>query len=81
MTEAKIKEILVTLFLDSGMSTFAAELLSSLILFAVVFFMAILIFWIAKKGMVKFLTSLSKRTKTQFDNMLLKNKVPGIVAY
>jgi len=63
------------LYLKLGLSEINAEILKSFTVFVMIFVFAVIINLIIKKNGIKFLHKLAKKTKTQYDDIILKEKL------
>lgn len=76
-----MKHYLYNLFVKNGISESTAEYLNMLALLLIVLLVAFIVDFITKRLLWKFSAGIAKRTKTNFDDILLENKLPRNVAH
>jgi miniconductance mechanosensitive channel len=76
-----IKHILYDFFIDKGLSENTAKYLNMLGLLIALVIIAFVVDYITKRVLWRFSSSVAKRTKTNFDNILIANKLPRNVAH
>lgn len=81
MKENGIEKLLYNILLNNGVDPFWAKFLNNIIAFVLLFFLSYVIYWIAKKIISTFFHRLAKKSKTAFDDILIKNKVPKIISF
>lgn len=67
--------------IESGISTASASYLNMLILLLLLFVVSFVIDFAVRKILVDFFTRFSVKSKTNFDDLLVKNKVPRNIAH
>ncbi|EDP70891.1 putative transmembrane transport protein [Flavobacteriales bacterium ALC-1] len=75
------KHFIYDLLIEKGMSENAAKYLNMIALLLAVLLIAIIIDFITKRLLWKFSAEIAKRTKTSFDDILIKNKLPRNIAH
>lgn len=75
------KSFLYDYLIETGMSVAAAKYLNAALLMLGLFIIAIIIDLIIKKIIVQLFAQFASRTKTNFDDLLIKNKVPRNIAH
>jgi miniconductance mechanosensitive channel len=81
MNSLNLKTYISQVFEQQGLPSFWAESLALLLLFVLILFLGRVLFWVARKIIIGIFNRVSKRTKSSFDDLLLKNKVPGLLSY
>lgn len=76
-----IKHYIYDLLIDKGVSEEAASYLNMLVLLIAVLIVAYGVDFVSKRLLRKFSEKLAKRTKTNFDDILVENKLPRNVAH
>ena len=76
-----MKHYLYNLFVENGISESTAKYLNMLALLVIVLLIAFIVDFITKRLLWKFSTGIAKRTKTNFDDILLENKLPRNIAH
>lgn len=76
-----IEHLLYDYLITIGLSETSAAYINMFVLLTTVFVIAFLIDFIIRKIIVQFFTQFSAKTKTNFDNLLVKNKVPRNIAH
>lgn len=76
-----IKHFLYDFFIDRGLSENTSEYLNMLGLLLVLILIAFVVDYVTKRVLWRFSSSVAKRTKTNFDNILVSNKLPRNVAH
>ena len=79
MNSLNLKTYISQVFEQQGLPSFWAESLTLLLLFVLILFLGRVLFWVARKIIIGIFNRVSKRTKSSFDDLLLKNKVPGLL--
>jgi miniconductance mechanosensitive channel len=77
----KIEHLLYDYLVVSGLSDTAAKYVNLISLLIVLLVLAFIIDFITSKVVIKLFTQFSEKTKTAFDNFLVKNRVPQNVAH
>ncbi len=67
--------------IDKGVAEATAKYLNMVILLIGVLLIALIVDYITKRILWKFSSSIAKRTKTNFDDILIKNKLPRNIAH
>ena len=81
MGSLRLSTYLINNLEENGVSTFWAENITLLLLFILIFIAGRIIFWISRKVVIGIFNRIAKKTKSSFDDLLLKNKVPGLISY
>jgi len=81
MNITNIKTHLIQLLNDRGISPFWSENLALVILLILFLILGQILFWISRKIISNFFVQIAGRTKSNFDDYLIKNKVPKILSY
>ncbi|WP_256867500.1 mechanosensitive ion channel family protein [Winogradskyella forsetii] len=76
-----IKHILYDFLIEKGLSKDTSRFLNMLVLLLAVVLVAFAIDYVTKRLLWRFSSSIAKRTKTDFDNILIDNKLPRNVAH
>jgi len=76
-----IKHILYDFLIEKGLSKDTASFLNMLVLLIAVIVVAFAIDYVTKRLLWRFSSGVAKRTKTDFDNILIDNKLPRNVAH
>ncbi len=76
-----IKHILYDFLIEKGLSKDIASFLNMLVLLIAVIVVAFAIDYVTKRLLWRFSSGVAKRTKTDFDNILIDNKLPRNVAH
>ncbi|MBU2921164.1 mechanosensitive ion channel family protein [Winogradskyella psychrotolerans] len=76
-----IKHILYDILIENGLSEDTAMYLNMLGLLLALLILAFIVDYITKRLLWRFSASVAKRTKTDFDNILITNKLPRNVAH
>ena len=71
---------LFKIYIKLGISEGLAELMEVLTYILIIFSFTVLIWFISRRMLRSFFYKISKNTKSKFDDFLLKNKVPSIIA-
>ena len=77
----RIIEFFVSFFIEHGFTSFWAELVSRASISILLFIFSFLIYWISKKVIVNIFTKIAKKTKSDFDDLLIKNKAIDRISY
>ncbi len=81
MSILELKSFLVELLNQRGISEFWSYNLAMLLLLILFLFLGRIIFWITKKVVMGVFMKIATRTSSQFDDILIQNKVPQILSY
>ena len=76
-----IRHFIYDFLIDKGLSVDTASYLNMLALLFIVLIVAFTIDYITKRLLWRFSSGVAKRTKTNFDNILIDNKLPRNVAH
>ena len=76
-----IKHYIYDLLIEKGMSEDTAKYLNMLALLLALLLIAFIIDFITKRILLRFSSGLAKRTKTNFDDILITNKLPRNIAH
>ena len=74
-------EEIITFLTSKGLSELVYQGLASLIIVASISLVVIVINFITKKIILSFFKRIAKSTSSSFDDLLIKNKVPGLLSY
>ena len=77
----KIEHWLYDYLTSTGMSDDSAKYLNMLVLLIATIVIAIFVHFIVRKILLQFFTHFSSKTKTSFDDLLIKNKAPRNIAH
>ncbi|WP_036841585.1 mechanosensitive ion channel family protein [Polaribacter sp. Hel_I_88] len=77
----EFENLLYNYLLETGLSEASAKYLNMVILLSATIFAAFLVHFIIRRILLSFFTGLSSKTKTNFDDLLLKNKAPKNIAH
>jgi miniconductance mechanosensitive channel len=77
----RIIEFFVSFFIEHGFTSFWAELVIRASISILLFIFSFLIYWISKKVIVNIFTKIAKKTKSDFDDLLIKNKAIDRISY
>ncbi|SDB37488.1 miniconductance mechanosensitive channel [Flavobacteriaceae bacterium MAR_2010_188] len=77
----KFQDFFYNLFIENGVSADSAEYLNMLALLAILFLFVFIADVITKRVLMRAFKSLAAASKTKFDDMLLANKTPNLVAH
>ncbi|QRM90343.1 mechanosensitive ion channel [Lacinutrix sp. WUR7] len=80
-SQLSIKHILYDYFIEFGLSQSTAKYLNMLGLFITLLLVAFIIDFIIKKILINAFNIFAVKTKSKFDNILIKNKVPRNIAH
>ncbi len=76
-----IKHLLYDYLVKAGMSAISAEYVNMFILLVALLILAYLVDFLAKKIIVELFTRFSVKSKTNFDDLMVKNKAPRNIAH
>jgi miniconductance mechanosensitive channel len=76
-----IRHFIYDLLVEKGIAETTAQYLNMLALSVALIIIALVVDFITKRVLWKFSSSVAKRTKSNFDNILIANKLPGNVAH
>jgi miniconductance mechanosensitive channel len=76
-----IKHIIYDLLIEKGLSETTAAYLNMLALLLVLLIIAFIVDYITKRLLWRFSSGVAKRTKTNFDDILINNKLPRNIAH
>ena len=74
-------EEIITFLTSKGLSELVSQGLATLIIIASISLVVIVINFITKKIILSFFKRIAKSTSSSFDDLLIKNKVPGLLSY
>ena len=74
-------EEIITFLTSKGLSELVSQGLATLIIIASITLVVIVINFITKKIILSFFKRIAKSTSSSFDDLLIKNKVPGLLSY
>ena len=74
-------EEIITFLTSKGLSEVVSQGLATLIIIASISLIVIAINFITKKIILSFFKRIAKSTSSSFDDLLIKNKVPGLLSY
>ncbi len=81
MQSTKIKAIIYDELINQGFNSLIAELISISTILIVSLFIALILFWISKKAIRGVFVRVSKKTKSNFDDILVVRKIPNLLSY
>ncbi|MDP5081242.1 MAG: mechanosensitive ion channel family protein [Winogradskyella sp.] len=76
-----VKHFIYDLLVEKGLSETTAKYLNMIALLMALFLIAFIVDYITKRLLWKFSSGIAKRTKTNFDDILLSNKLPRNIAH
>ena len=74
-------EEIITFLTSKGLSELVSQGLATHIIFASISLVVIVINFITKKIILSFFKRIARSTSSSFDDLLIKNKVPGLLSY
>ncbi len=74
-------EEIITFLTSKGLSEVVSQGLATLIIIASISLVVIVINFITKKIILSFFKRIARSTSSSFDDLLIKNKVPGLLSY
>lgn len=77
----KIIEIFISALTNQGFGLFWAELTSRVLLVIIFLVMSRIIYWVSRRVVLGLFYRISRKTKTHFDDLLIKNKTAKRFAY
>lgn len=77
----KIIEIFISALTNQGFGLFWAELTSRVLLVIIFLVMSRIIYWVSRRVVLGLFYRISRKTKTHFDDLLIKNKTAKRLAY
>jgi len=77
----KIIEIFISALTNQGFGLFWAELTSRILLVIIFLVMSSIIYWVSRRVVLGLFYRISRKTKTHFDDLLIKNKTAKRLAY
>ena len=81
MQEFSIRHYVYDILIDKGFSETAAQYINMLCLLIALIIIALIVDFITKRVLWKFSASVAQRTKTNFDDILISNKLPRNIAH
>lgn len=81
MKENGIEKLIYSVLMDMGVNSYWANMLNNIIALILLLLLSYLLFWVSKKIINGVFHRLAKKSKTIFDDILIKNRVPKILAY
>lgn len=76
-----MEHILYDYLIEAGLSVRTATYLNVAVLILAVVILAVIVDWIIKKIIINLFTQFASKTKTNFDDLLIRNKLPQNVAH
>jgi miniconductance mechanosensitive channel len=76
----EIKTFITKLINQRGLSEFWSESAAMIFLLGLILILGGITFWITRKVIMSFFIQISAKTKSKFDDILIKNKVPKILS-
>ena len=76
----EFKTFITKLINQRGLSEFWSESAALVFLLSLILILGGIIFWITRKVIMSFFIQISAKTKSKFDDILIKNKVPKILS-
>ena len=77
----KIIEIFISALTNQGFGLFLAELTSRVLLSIIFLMISSIIYWVSRRVVLGLFYRISRKTKTHFDDLLIKNKTAKRLAY
>ena len=77
----RIIEIFISALTNQGFGLFWAELTSRVLLVIIFLVMSSIIYWVSRRVVLGLFYRISRKTKTHFDDLLIKNKTAKRLAY
>jgi miniconductance mechanosensitive channel len=81
MYTLELKTLVSEFLNDKGLTEFWSGIFAIGILFILILVLGQLLFWIARKVISNFFIKIAKRTTSEFDDILIHNKVPNVLSY
>jgi miniconductance mechanosensitive channel len=81
MYTLELKTLVSEFLIDKGLTEFWSGIFAIGILFILILVLGQLLFWIARKVISNFFIKIAKRTTSEFDDILIHNKVPNVLSY
>ena len=76
----EFKTFITKLINQRGLSEFWSESAALIFLLSLILILGGITFWITRKVIMSFFIQISAKTKSKFDDTLIKNKVPKILS-
>ena len=76
----EFKTFITKLINQRGLSEFWSESVALIFLLGLILILGVITFWITRKVIMSFFIQISAKTKSKFDDILIKNKVPKILS-
>ena len=76
----EFKTFITKLINQRGLSEFWSESAALIFLLGLILILGVITFWITRKVIMSFFIQISAKTKSKFDDILIKNKVPKILS-
>lgn len=76
----EFKTFITKLINQKGLSEFWSESTALIFLLGLILILGVITFWITRKVIMSFFIQISAKTKSKFDDILIKNKVPKILS-
>ena len=80
MNIIEFKTFITKLINQRGLSEFWSEITALIFLLSLILILGGITFWISRKIIMSFFIQISAKTKSKFDDILIKNKVPKILS-
>ncbi|MDG1762219.1 MAG: mechanosensitive ion channel [Flavobacteriaceae bacterium] len=81
MNIPEFKIYISELLSQRGLSNFWSDSIALVLLLILFLILGRIVFWITRKVILSFFVQIAARTKSEFDDILLQNKVPKILSY
>ena len=81
MNILNLKSFIAELIENRGLSEFLSESIAFVVLLVLFLILGRILFWITRKLISTFFGQIAARTKSNFDDFLIQNKVPKILSY
>jgi miniconductance mechanosensitive channel len=81
MNILNLKSFIAELIENSGLSEFWSESIAFVVLLVLFLILGRILFWITRRLISTFFGQIAARTKSNFDDFLIQNKVPKILSY
>lgn len=81
MENIKIKTVIYDKLIEQGFSSSLADITSIMSILIVSLIISLIVFWISKKAVKGLFINISRKTKNNFDDILVRRKVPSLLSY
>ena len=76
-----MKHYIYDLLIEKGLTDVTAKYLNMLVLLLILLLVALIVDFMTKRLLWRFFSGIAKRTKTNFDDILIQNKLPRNIAH